>query len=174
MLILHFLSNHWLLIGLAVLAIASVAAMPAQALLLARWLIGSTEGRKIVAAALALALAWILLVHAANHFKAIGAETQRQTDAKMLAGKDKALLAAAASLKGAGVALDQVNAAAAKAIADAKQAQTDANNAGQVALEAQNAAQLRMKAYDRDIQRARSNPTCDVLLRTDVAKVCGL
>lgn len=67
-----------------------------------------------------------------------------------------------------------INAAAAKAIAEAKAAKQQAADAGQVAAKAEKAIQRQHSEFQRRLKQARKNPDCNVLLNTDVRAVCGL
>lgn len=118
-------------------------------------------------------IAAICLLLLGGGFKA-GCSHQAGKDRAAIAKKDKALAAAATSLRASAVALRAVNAEAERRIAQAELDQKAATAAGAVAEKARQAAEARNKKFDKAIQNARRDVTCAMLLDTDVRKVCRL
>ncbi len=176
--LLHFLGVHWPLTLACVLILAAIVAFAVLQPVLAAgvWqrILASRAGRDVLFAIGVLALVAALLAAFAGHFEAKGAAEQGAEDAKALTRAANSLDEAYASLRAASEALRAQNDEAVREIAHAKQAQLDADAAAKVALQAQDAAQRRMRAFDRDLQNARANPSCDALLRANVLKECGL
>lgn len=94
--------------------------------------------------------------------------------AKEIAGKNRALASAGASLDAAASALRAVNTEAKRRIDEAAAAKRNADIAGIAAAKAERAAKARIAEVDQKIQDARGRPTCAALLSADLHKVCGL
>lgn len=127
-----------------------------------------------------IALAVVVLLMVALLFIG-GVYVGKGQSTKQLLAKDGALIRAAGDLRdaeralnGAGMALREVSAEAQRRIDAAALAKQAAEDAGLVAHAAQRAADKRMAAFDIEIKRARENPSCSALLRTDLLRMCGL
>lgn len=123
-------------------------------------------------------LKWILmaaicLLLLGGGFK-VGCSHQAGKDRASMAKKDKALAAAAESLRASAVALRAVNTEAERRIAQAKVDKKAETAAGAAAEKARAAAESRNKQYDQAAKNARRDVTCAMLLDTDVRKVCRL
>lgn len=94
--------------------------------------------------------------------------------AEDLADKDREISAASAELASARDALAKVNAEAERRKAEAEQAAKDAEAARVAALNAEKAMRERQVAFDKQLERARRNPTCAAVLDTDLRSTCGL
>jgi len=108
--------------------------------------------------------------------RAVGkGQSTRQLAAKdvTIATKVRALAAAETSLRASAAALRAVNAEAKRRIDEADKAEDAAKLAGVVAAGAKAAADKRMAALDREIDRARNKPSCRALLDANVRAVCG-
>lgn len=118
-----------------------------------------------------LLLAVILLFGGCSWGKSI----ERGNAADTIARKDKALTAARDSLRGAASALRAQNADNKRRVDEAARAARLAGKAEGIAQGQQRRADAEATAYQRGMDAAaRRKPSCDVLLRTDVRKECGL
>ncbi len=138
------------------------------------WLLGTPLGREVLGVVVSLIACTVLTVAFAAHYEHKGEAKQAAKDAAVIAGKDKALHAAAIALDGASVALQQQNEENERELLRARQAEADYNTAANVALQAQDAAQKRLQGFDRALQDARAHPSCAALLDADLLKACGL
>jgi len=110
-----------------------------------------------------------------------GVYVGRGQQAGTVAKKNTALLVAAGklgdayrSLDGAAKALSKVNDEAKARIEQAAAQKRAADQAAIVAASAAADAKARLKEFERKLELAKRRPDCDVLLSTDVLKVCGL
>lgn len=118
-----------------------------------------------------LLLAVILLFGGCSWGKSI----ERGNAADTIARKNEALTAAHNSLRGAASALRAQNADNAKRVQEAARAAKLAGLAQGIAEGQQRRGDAVGRAYQRGLDAAaRRKPSCDVLLRTDVRKECGL
>lgn len=176
--VLLFLGHHWLIAGSLVLAIVGVVLEPAIAFTAARWLIGTATGRRVLAIAALVGVLSLAGTLAAGHYRdegrIEGVAAQTKLDAVTIAGKNAALQEASRQLAAASAALDRINVEAAREIAQARQDEKDAQDAGALALAAKTTLDAKARNFDRALQDARHTTTCDALLSADVARQCGL